>query len=255
MISEQHPVRAFGGRAKWGEVAGNLALVAGGVVLVGIALAAVPADVVAIRVVVGFTVYATVATLVLAMAIASTRTLPPISAGRVDGEDATVASTWSGEWWYAVALDVGLGALGAALLVIGLAAGGAWAVLGSLVALVGLYFLVRAGLAVAGGRRREALWLTSREIGHDSARGRERAPREQVTRVRRIGDTPHLLVQLGQPPQTRLAPAPWRARPSRLGRGGEIVFDATWTGHDPEVVLAWLREELRLGPDGHPSQQ
>ena len=79
MVSEERPVRRFGGRAKWGEVAGNLGLAALGIGLVAVALAAVPADVVAVRALVAYTVYATVATLVLAVAIATTRSAPRAS--------------------------------------------------------------------------------------------------------------------------------------------------------------------------------
>lgn len=254
MISEERPVRSFGGRAKWGEVAGNLALAALGVGLVAVALAAVPGDVVAVRALVVYTVYATVVTLALAVAIATTRQLPVVSSDRLDGEDASVVRTWSGEWWYAVALDLGLAVLAGFLLVLGLAAGGAWAVLGLLVALVGLYFLVRVVLTVTHRRRNEALWVTAREVVHDTPGGRAWVAREHVVRVRRIGETPHVLVKLDGPVHRTRCPRPWRPRPNKLADEGELVIDTSWVGHDTDVVVAWLRDELGLLPDGSPSR-
>jgi hypothetical protein len=255
MVSEQRPVRRFSGRAKWGEVAGNLGLAALGAVLVVVALVAVPSDVTAVRALVVYTAYATLLTLALAVAVATTRSLPAVAPARLDGQEASVARTWPGEWWYAVALDAGLAVLGVVLLVLGVSAGGAWAVLGLLAALVGLWFLVRVVLTVTGRRRREALWITPDEVVHDSPHGRERAAREHVTRARRIGDTPHLLVQLDGPLHSTRCPRPWRPRPNRLADPGEIVLDTSWTGHDPDVVLAWVRDELRLGADGYPSRR
>jgi hypothetical protein len=248
MVSEERPVRGFGGRAKWGEVAGNLGLAALGVGLVAVALAAVPADVVAVRALVAYTVYATVATLVLAVAIATTRRLPVVSSDRLDGEEASVVRTWSGEWWYAVALDLGLAVLAGFLLLLGLAEGGAWAVLGLLVALLGAYFLVRVVLTVTHRRRNEALWVTARELVHDTPGGRARVARAHVVRARRIGDTPHVLLKLDGPVHRTRCPRPWRPRPNRLANEGELVLDTSWVGHDTDTVVDWLRAQLGLGP-------
>ena len=252
------PPSAFGGRAKWSEVSGNLAIAALGAALVAVVLVAVDDDVTAMRLLAWYTAAAVALTLGLAVAIAATRRMPTITEGRLDGAPAVVVRTWSGEWWYAVALDVGLVALGAALAVLGFAAGGAWAVLAVAPALVAAYCLGRVVLALTGRRRNPALWVTGEEVVHDGPSGRLRARHDQVRRVRRVTNAEQVLVQLDGEVRTERCPAPWRPRrglgTTGAGHGSEIVLDTTWVGHDTDDLTAWLQDRLGLDREGYPAR-
>ncbi|WP_028644007.1 hypothetical protein [Nocardioides sp. URHA0020] len=225
--------RAFTGRAKWGEVAGNLVLAALGAGLASVVFAAVPADVVPMRMLAWYTVAAVVATLALAIALAATRRLPGLREAEVEGAPALVARSWRGEWWHATALDAGLVVLAGVLTGLGL-----WQV-----APVGAWFLVRVALTLTGRRRNEGLWLTATEVGHDAAWGRERVRREQVTRVRSIGGTSYLLLRVEGEVHRELCPRPWRRRRTT---DDSIVVRCAWLGPEADDLAAWLRAELGL---------
>lgn len=251
------PLRRFHGREKWGAVAGNLvlALLAAGAV-VGV-LAAVPRDVTAVMLLVGYTAYAGLLTLGLAIATSLTDWLPVVGAGTVDGEQAVGVRARPAEWWYAVALDAGLLVLGCALVGVGLAAGGQWALWSVPIGLVGAWFGVRALLAITGRRRVEALWLTADHVVHDAPWGRERVGRDQVSEVRPISGTSYVLLRVDGPVERTLCPRWWRgpdrrARPAE-GTGaetgtGRIELRCADVGHDPADLAAWVRDELGLEP-------
>lgn len=225
------PSRPFEGRAKWGDVLGNGTLAAlGGGLAVG-ALVAIPDAPPAMQALIAYTLAASAATLVLAVATAATRQLPTLHEGRV--------RSWAGEWWYAVALDLGLAALAATLVAIGLDAGQGWLVLSLLVAVVGAYFAVRALLALTGRRRREGLWVSPDEVGHDAPWGTERVRRDQVARVRASTAADDLVIEVDGPIDRRPCPRPWRR--GRVGAGPQrIVVDCSRTGHRAADVAEWL---------------
>jgi hypothetical protein len=233
--------RLFRGRAKWGEVAGNLFLVVVGGLLAAVVLAAVPADVTAMRALVWYTVAAVAATLVLALSIATTRRLPGLRESSIEGSPAIVARSWRGEWWHAAALDVGLVVLAGVLAVLGLRADPSWLVPSLLVAAGGAWFLVRVVLTLAGRRHNEGFWLTATEVGHDAAWGRERVGRDQVAQVRSIGGSALLRLQVDGPIRRQLCPRPWRRR--RTPDDG-ITVSCAWLGPDVEDLAGWLRAEL-----------
>jgi hypothetical protein len=251
------PPVPFRGRTKRREVVGNVVLAALGAVLVAVVLVAVPADVTAMRVLAWYTAAASLLTLGLAVAIATTRQLPTVTETRLGGVPAVLVRTWSGEWWYAVALDVGLVALGATLVALGVAAGGAWAVLSVAPGLVAVYFLVRVALTLTGRRRNPALWVTETEVVHDGPSGRLRAPRTQVRRARRVTNAEQVLVQLDGPGHVQRCPAPWRPRrglgATGAGHGSEMVLSTAWVGHDTDALAAWLQERLGLDREGYPA--
>ncbi|MDN4162291.1 hypothetical protein [Nocardioides abyssi] len=255
------PARRFGGREKWGAVAANLVLaLLAAAAVVGV-LAAVPHDVTAVMLLVGYTAYAGLLTLGLAVATALADRLPVVGAGTVEGQPAVGVRARAAEWWYAVALDVGLLMLGCALLGVGLAAGGEWALWSVPIALAGAWFGVRALLAVAGRRRVEALWLTADHVVHDASWGRERVGRDQVSEVRPIKGTSYVLLRVDGPVERTLCPRWWRgadrrARPgdrtvagTGAGTGsGRIELRCADLGHDPADLAAWVRDELGLAP-------
>ncbi|GGO77882.1 hypothetical protein GCM10012276_34020 [Nocardioides deserti] len=247
------PPRGFGGREKWGAVVANLVLALLAAAAVAGVLAAVPRDVTAVMLLVGYTAYAGLLTLGLAVATALTDRLPVVGAGTVDGEPAVGVRARPAEWWYAVALDVGLLVLGCALVGVGLAAGGEWALWSLPIGLVGAWFGVRALLAITGRRRVEALWLTADHVVHDAPWGRERVGRDQVSEVRPISGTSYVLVRVDGPVERTLCPRWWRgpdrrARPAddTGGGTGRVELRCADVGHEPADLGAWLRDELGL---------
>lgn len=239
------PSRPFRGGAKWGEVAGNAALVVVGGGLVAVAYVAVPPEVTAIRVLAWYTAGAVLATAVLAIALALTRRLPVLHTSELAGAPALAVRSWRGEWWHTTALDAGLAVASAALLALGVRAGGGWAALGLLAAAVGAWFGGRVVLTVSGRRHPEALWLTPDEVVHDAPWGRERVRRDQVRRVRSATTSDHVLIE-ADAPRREPCPRPWR----RALRGGTIEVDCSWTGHAAEDLAAWLAHELGTAPPG-----
>lgn len=233
----------FGGRAKWGAVTSHLILAALGTFLVVVAFVAVPADVHAMRAVGWYTLLATVLTLALAVALATTTQLPTVHRADLDGEDARGVESWPWEWRYDLVIDLGLGAALLTVAAIGVDAGNGWLAPSLVVALVGAFFLVRALLSATGRRRNEALWLTRSDLVHDTANGRGRCGRDRVTRVTTIDQ--FVIADIDTAIDQRLPPRPWRRRP-RLDNPLTIVFDAKMTGHTPEQIADWLRTELRL---------
>lgn len=233
--------RPFRGGTKWGEVAGNAALVAVGGALAAAAFVAVPPEVVAIRVLAWYTAGAVLATALLAIALALTRRLPVLHESELDGTPALVVRAWRGEWWHTTALDAGLVVVAGALLVLGLRAGGGWAGLGLLVAAAGAWFLVRVVLTLGGRRRPEALWLTGDDVVHDAAWGRERVRRDQVARVRAATTVDRLVLEVEGPVSRQTCPRPWRRA---VPGPGTIELDCAWTGHAAHDLAAWLADEL-----------
>lgn len=106
---------------------------------------------------------------------------------------------------------------------------------------VGAWFLVRVLLGVTGRRGRQTLWLTEREVVHDSSRGRARAPRSDVVQVTDRGA--RVMLRLDRPAQLRLCPRPWRSGcPVPLETIHLVCSD---TGHRAADVVRWVRSELR----------
>lgn len=231
----------FRGRERWTAVAFDLGTAAVGAVLAAGVLTQVPADVVPLRALALYTVYAVAATVVLAVARALTRQLPTLRRARLGGEDAWVLRAWAGDWWHATALDAGLVVLAGWLAVLGLRAGGDWLVPSVLLASTGVWFLVRVLLGLAGRRIRETLWLTDREVVHGSPWGRARAARARVVDVAARGRG--LVIRLDGPAELRPCPRPWR----RAGRGtppDAIRLVCSDTGHDAADLVRWVRSEL-----------
>lgn len=230
----------FAGRAKWGEVLGNVVLAAlGGVLLLVAAPALSGREPVGLWLLVLYTAYAVAVTLVLALVVAVTRRLPSLEPGILDGRPATVLRTWAAPWLHGLALDAGLAVLGVALAVAGLLTGGDWAVAGIVPGVVGLWFLGRVGLVVVGRRRRPALWLTDTEVVVDSHAGRARVARADVREVRSSGR--RLVLVLDGEADRVLAPRPWRrARTAR----DTLVLDCTDTAHRAADLATWLTGEV-----------
>ena len=231
---------AHSDRAKWVPVAADLALAGAGAALAVGVLAELGDDAVPIRVLAYYTLYAVAATLVLALARALTRELPTLRRTRFEGGDAWVLRAWAGDWWHATALDVGLVVLAGWLAVLGIRAGEDWWVPSVLVATTGAWFLVRVLLGVTGRRSRQTLWLTDREVVHDSPRGRARTPRSGV--VEATGRGARVLLRLDRPAELHLCPRPWRS-------GAQvplvmIPFVCSDTGHRATDVVRWVGSEL-----------
>lgn len=227
----------FRGRAKWGAVAFDLALAGAGALLAWGVFAQVPEEVVALWALACYTVYAVVVTVALALARAATPQLPTLRRATLDGEEAWLLRACPGDWWHAIALDLGLSASAAVLTVLGLRAGGDWVVPSLLVAVMGAWFLVRVVLVLLGRRRSPALWLTRDEVLVDSPAGRARADRGSVWRVR--SRRRRLVVELDHDASWRLSPRPWRAAvPSR----DSMRLDCSTTGHRADDLAAWIEE-------------
>lgn len=233
------PAVGFSGRAKWGEVVVDLLLAAGGALLVLVAAPELSGTrPVGLWLLVLYTCFAVAVTLVLAATVAATSQLPCLEDGVVDGRPAVVLRSWRAPWWHALALDLGLAVLGLALATVGLAAGREWAVVGTLVGVVGAWFLVRVGLVAVGRRRRPALWLTDDEVVADSPAGRARAPRADVRAVRSRGRC--VVVELQRDAAWVSTPRPWRRRTTARDT---LVVDCADTGHRASDVAAWLAHE------------
>lgn len=240
------PPVPFSGRDKWSEIAFNLALAAGGSALVALVVPQLAPGVTALWALVAYTGYAVVVTLALVIVQVGTSRLPTMERATLDGEPALRVRSWRAPWWHAVSLDLGLGILGAALLVLGLSTGGDLAVVGLLFGLVGLWFLGRVGLVVLGRRFPPTLWLTADELVLDLPSGRARGRRASVARVHARGR--RLVVRLEGPSRWSPTPWPWR------GRGATppdaLVLDCSETGHRAADLAAWLEDSWRTSvPD------
>lgn len=228
----------YAGRAKWGEVVLDLVLAALGGLLARGAWSAL-GDVAFVRALAVYTAFAAAATLVLAVARVLTRRLPVLERGTppdATGEDAWVLRAWPGDWWHAVALDVGLAALGGWLAVLGVRAGGELVVPGLAAGVAGAWFAVRVALAATGRRSRETLRLTGTAVVHDSAWGRVRCERADVRRV--TDQRSRLVLRLDRPARTLPCPRPWRGR--RRGTAETIVVDCSRSGHDVADLARWV---------------
>lgn len=237
----------FRGRARWDRVVLDLVLAALGGLASWLLLAAIPASFVPARIIAGYTAYASVVTLALALALALTRQLPTIRPARHRGEEAVGVRAWPGEWWHANALDLGLAVTGAALAVLGIQSGVRdLLVVGVLVGLVGAWFLGRVLLSVVGRRRNHALWLTASAVVHEAPWGTERCSRDSVVDVRASGGSVVLLLEA--PADRQETPLPWRRR--RSVSPLTIVVDCSMMGHEAADLAAWLRSELTTDPLG-----
>jgi hypothetical protein len=240
---ERPKERPFSGREKWGAVVAHLVLAGLGTALAWAAVVAVPADVVAVQVLIAYTAAGVLATLGLAAATAATSRLPTLRQSSFEGSPAVVARSWSGEWWYDQVMDAGLAAVSWVLVGLALGAGTDWAVASIPVALLGAYFTGRVVLLVTGRRRNEALWLTTDEVVHETSWGVERVRREQVRRVARVGGTTYLALEVEGPVQVRPCPRLWRRRGAGP-RPGQILVHCSRMGHDASDLAGWLGSEI-----------
>ena len=238
-----HPAAVpFSGRAKWGEVLVDVGLAALGGILLLVATPELSGrEPVGLWLVVVYTAYAVVVTVLLAAAVALTSRLPTLRDGEVDGRAAVGVCAWAAPWWHATALDLGLAVVGLALATAGVRTGGSWAVVGLAPGLLGLWFAVRVALTLLARRRRPALWVTDEEVVVDSAVGRSRAPRAAVSAVRSRGR--RLVCELDRDATGAWCPRLWRrTSPSRR----TLVVDCADVGHRAGDLADWLRSELDL---------
>lgn len=238
----------FRGRAKWGEVAGNLFLAALGSLLAWVAFSQVPAHVAPVRAAAWFTVFAVGVTIALALALAGTRQLPTVQPYVRDGKDGFEVHAWRGDWWHAFALDLGLGTAGAVICVLGFRASGDWILGALIVGALGAWFLVRALLAVSGRRRNEALLVLDDYIVHSTPAGWSGCPRSSVQLVRGRGNAVVLILE--SPAVVTECPALWRGR--RRIAADSMVVRCSMMGHTAESLANWLQDELGLNADGDP---
>lgn len=238
------PAVPISGRDKWGAIAVDLALAAGGSLLVALAAAQLPADLTGLWAVVGYTLAAVVVTLVLVAAQVVTAQLPTLEETTLEGEPALRLRSWAAPWWHAAALDLGLGILGVALAGLGAVAGGELALVGASCGLVGLWFLGRVALLL-GPRRLPALWLTRDEVVVDTPAGRGRVGRSGVRSVRASGG--RLVVHLDVEARWDLCPRPWRGRGGRASRRA-LVLDCSATGHRATDLAEWIERSWRTAP-------
>lgn len=232
----------FRGREKWGEVVGNLFLAALGSLLAWVAFTQVPADVAPVRVAAWFTVLAVGITIVLALTLAGTRQLPTVESCVHDGEKGFEVHAWRGDWWHALALDLGLGIAGLVICVLGFRAGGDWFLGAVIVGALGAWFLVRALLAVVGRRRNEAFLLLDDYIVHNTPAGWAGCPRSSVQKVRGRGNAVVLILEPSA--VVTECPAPWRG--SRRIAADSMVVRCSMMGHTAEGLADWLQQELGL---------
>lgn len=235
----------FRGREKWGEVAGNLFLAALGSLLAWVAFSQVPADAVPMRVAAWFTVFAVGITIVLILALVGTRQLPMVESLVRDGKKGFEVHAWRGDWWHAVALDLGLGTAGVVICVLGLRAGSDWFLGALIVGALGAWFLVRALLAVGGRRRNEALLLLNDYIVHNTPAGWSGCPRSSVQMVRGRGNAVVLILKA--PAVVTECPALWRG--SRRIAADSMVVRCSMMGHTAEGLAEWLQDALGLSTD------
>lgn len=232
----------FSGRARWGEVLGNVVLAAlGGVLLLVAAPELSGREPIGLWLLVLYTAYAVAVTIGLALVVAGTSRLPTLGEATIEGRPAIGVRSWAAPWWHANALDLGLAVTGVALAVAGLTAGGSWALVAVLPGLGGLWFAVRVVLVAAGRRRRPALWLTDDEVVVDSPAARARAARTSVRGVRSHGR--RVVVEVDGEATCQPCPRPWRRGP--LPRT-TLVLDAADMGHRAGALADWLHDELDL---------
>ncbi|TQL70280.1 hypothetical protein FB381_4209 [Nocardioides albertanoniae] len=232
----------FRGREKWSEVVGNLFLATLGALLAWVAFSQVPADVVPIRVAAWFTVLAVGITIALGLALVGTRQLPTVEPCVYDGKNGVEVHAWRGDWWHAVALDLGLGIGGVVICVLGFRAGSDWALGAVIVGAIGAWFLARALLAIGGRRRNEALVLLDDYIVHNTPAGWAGCPRSAVQIVRGRGNA--VVLMLESPAVVTECPAPWRG--SRRIAADSMVVRCSMMGHTAEGLADWLQQELGL---------
>lgn len=240
------PPARFRGWNKWKHVLTYVAIAAAAFVLVAIVVAAVPRDVLAMQVLAAYTALGGLLSLVLAVALLLTRQLPAGREATLDGEPAVVFRAWRPQWWFEVATDVGLGLLGGVLFGLAATASPEWLLWGFLPLLVGLWFLARAGLALVGRRHDEALWITQREVVHDTAWGRERCARADVTDVVEFEEHDRLIIVSRAPVQRDLCPRPWRRAVVRV-RDDDMGVDCSLMGHTNHELVRWLQETIPAG--------
>jgi hypothetical protein len=229
-------------RDKTSDLTMCLLVLVGGAVLVAVVLAAVDLDLAPIRALLAYTLYALALTVGLAALLLTTRSLPGVVEGTVDGEAARGLVAWPWTRRYDLGVDVGLVVLAGALTVLGVTTGDGWTVPALLVGAAGLWLLVRVLLAVAGPRRREAIWLTADHVVHDCVAGRVRVARSAVVDVR--AGKAYVLVEHDGSAERRLSPRPWR-REGRLD-DRRLLVELAHLGATADDLVSWLRTELQL---------
>ncbi|WP_328527393.1 hypothetical protein OG984_16585 [Nocardioides sp. NBC_00368] len=240
----------FRGRAKWGEVAGNVLLAALGSLLAWVAFSQVPANVLPVRVAAWFTLFAVVITLVLVLALVVTRQMPTVEPHVHDGKAGFEVHAWRGDWWHAIGLDLGLGTAGVVICVLAVRAGSDWLLGALVVGTLGAWFLIRALLAVVGRRRNEALLFLDDYVIHRTPAGWSGCPGSSVQAVRGRGNAVVLI--LDSPAVVTECPALWRG--SRRIAADSMVVRCSMMGHTAEALADWLQDALGLNADGEPQQ-
>jgi hypothetical protein len=225
-------------RARRADLGADLAILVVGLAGAAVILTQVPADVVAMRALAVYALFAALGAGVLAVARLRTRTFPGLREATVDGRPARGVRAWSGPFVHSVSLDVGLVALGAVVSSIGVASGSAWAALWVPALVATAWFAVRVVLVLVGRRRVDALWLTDQHVVHDSAAGRARIPRTDVESVR-----PWSGGLFVDGPTSRSGP-PLGFRAGARARPGELRVDTSLMGVGPHDLAAWLRAQL-----------
>ncbi len=225
------------------------AILVGGAFLVTVVLTAVEDGLAPMDALLGYTLYALALTVGLAVLVLATRSLPGAVDGHVDDEPARGLVAWPWTRRYDLAVDAGLVVLAAVLTILGVTTGDGWTVPALLVGAVGLWFLVRTGLALVGLRRNEAIWLTDDHVVHDCVAGRVQVPRSAVVDVR--AGRAFVFVEHDGTAERHLPPRPWR-RDRRLD-DRRLLVELTHLGATADELVSWLRAELQLDAEPTPA--
>lgn len=228
------------GRERRTEIAFHLGLLVVGVTFaVGVGAAPI-GDYLAVQIIVVYTILVGVAAGVLAVALLLTAALPGVSERQIDGERGRGFHAWRGDWIFSVGVDIGLVVLGVVLIVLGVRDVESWAPFTIPGAAVTAWFAVRVLLVVTGRRRNEALWLTDEHLVHDSADGRARLRRDDVSAI--VSGKVSMVV-LAERPVDRQGPPPgWR--PYGRAQANELRIDCALTGPTAEQLQRWLEDQL-----------
>lgn len=237
------PASRFRGWSKWQHVLTFLAIAVGAAFFVTVIEVAVPRDVLAMQLIAAYTALAGLACLVLAVALVLTRRMPAGREATLDGEPAVLFRAWPLQWWFDVATDAALGTLGVLLFALATAGTTEWLLWGLVPLAVGLWFLARAGLALTGRRHNEALWLTEREVVHDTDWGRERCDRSDVADVFGTEDGGRVLVVVHTSVHRQPCPRPFRRKEVRVGTD-DMGVDCSLMGHTSDDLARWLLDTV-----------
>lgn len=245
------PERPFGWRQKRSEFLGYGVILVIGAFFVAVVVAEVDLDLWPMRLLLAQLLFGLAITVAYLVALASTRRLPVVREGSVGNVDAVGVRAWPGDWYFVGALDASLAALGLALTF--LAFGSADSTTGAdattlrlagvALAVAAMYFAGRVGLALAGVRRRDGVWLGADSLTLECPDGVARIPRGAIVSV----DSARQHVLLGfTDSRTRRTPRPWRTRESALSPRAAMI-STEYIGHTPQDVAAWLKADLGLG--------